>query len=364
MKRLFDQIDFAGMKLKNRFFRSATHDAFADEQGHLTPRHYEIYEDLAKGGVGAIITGLTSVCGEEQLQTGQMAIHDDSFIDEYRTLTTAVHGHQTAIILQLACLGSQYQHSGEKPVWGPSAVEDLAYGKMAQEMTREEIRQMQDAFAQAALRAKQAGFDGVQLHGAHGYLLSKFLTPYYNRRNDEYGGPIENRGRAIFETYAAVREKVGPDYPVLIKINCDDFMDQGMTFEDCRHVCARLAELGINAIEISGGSFSSRPDEGPARKTPAYFHSYAAEIAREVPVPVLVVGGNRDFDPLEKLVAQTNITGVSLCRPLIRESALINRWKAGERSPALCISCNKCFNPKGTTCVFNRPEKAATGADA
>jgi 2,4-dienoyl-CoA reductase-like NADH-dependent reductase (Old Yellow Enzyme family) len=355
MKTLFDSIEIAGIKLKNRFFRSATFDGFSDEKGRPTPRLHRIYEDLAKGGVGAIITGLTSVSEAEQLSRHQMAIHDDSFIPEYRTMTDAAHCHGAAIILQLACQGTQYRdHAGEKPIWGPSAVEDIAYKKTAREMTREEIARMQGDFAQAALRAKRAGFDGVQLHVAHGYLLNKFLTPYYNRRTDGYGGSIENRGRVVFETYTAIREKVGPEYPVMIKINSEDFMDHGMTFEDCRFVCRRLAELGVDAIEVSGGSPSSRPNEGPARKEEAYFRWYAEQIAREVPVPVIVVGGNRDFDAMTALVQETGITGVSLCRPLIRENTLIERWNGGDRSRALCVSCNKCFNPKGTTCIFNQ----------
>ena len=355
MKTLFDEIEIAGMKLKNRFIRSATFDGFSDEHGCPTPSLYAIYEDLARGGVGTIITGLTSVSNTEQLMGRQMAIHDDSFIPGYRIMTDAAHRRGAAIIMQLACHGSQYREdAGVKPIWGPSAVEDIAYKKTAQEMSREEIARMREDFANGAFRAKQAGFDGVQLHAAHGYLLSKFLTPYYNQRSDEYGGSIENRGRALFETYQAVREKVGPDYPVLIKINCEDFMEQGMTFEECRCVCARLAELGIDAIEVSGGSFSSRPNESPARKEEGYFRWHADQLARELPVPVIVVGGNRDYETMTNLIRESAIIAVSLSRPLIRECALVERWKGEDRSRALCVSCNKCFNPKGTSCVFNR----------
>lgn len=355
MKTLFDEIEIAGMKLKNRFIRSATYDGVCDENGRPTPRLYNIYEDLAWGGVGTIITGLTAVSDMEQLMGRQMAVYNDSFIPEYQIMTDTAHRHGAAIILQLASMGTQCQgHTGMRPAWGPSAVEDLAYKITAREMSREDIARMVENFASAALRARQAGFDGVQLHAAHGYLLSKFLTPYYNRRSDEYGGSIENRGRLLFESYRAIRQKVGPDYPVLVKINCDDFMEQGMTFEECRFVCARLAELGIDSIEVSGGSFSSRPNESPARKEEGYFLQYAEQLARELPVPVIVVGGNRDFEAMTELVRESRIMAVSLSRPLIRESALIARWQAGDQSRALCISCNKCFNPKGTSCVFNR----------
>lgn len=355
MKTLFDPITIAGMKLKNRIVRSATYDGFSDQQGRPTARLYKVYEDLAKGGVGAMITGLTSVSDAEQLESGQMSIRDDSFIPDYRIMTDAVHNHGAAIILQLACMGSQgYHPAGEKPVWGPSAVEDVAFNKTPREMSREEIARMQEDFAMGAIRAKQAGFDAVQLHVAHGYLLSRFLTPYYNRRSDEYGGSIENRGRAIFETCRAVREKVGAAYPVLVKINSEDFIEQGMTFEECRFICKGLFNLGIDAIEVSGGYVSSPPSLGPCRKEEGYFGDYAEQLARELPIPVIAVGGNRDFDAMTKVVRESAVSAVSLSRPLIREPNLVERWKGGDHGRALCISCNKCFKPNGTACVFNR----------
>ena len=225
-------------------------------------------------------------------------------------------------------------------------------------VNQEDIRFLQHAFADAALRAKRAGFDGVQIHAAHGYVLSKFLNPYYNRRSDEYGGTIENRARMLLETYAAIRAKVGPEYPVLVKINCSDFMDQGMTFAESRYVCKRLVELGISAIEVSGGSFSSRPNEGPVRiikkEQGPYFKQYAVEIAHEVDVPVILVGGNRDFRSMEEILNQTEIEYFSLSRPLICESDLINRWQSGDMKPARCISCNKCLGLEHTTCILNK----------
>ncbi|MBM7868279.1 NADH:flavin oxidoreductase [Heliobacterium gestii] len=361
MKSLFDPTTLAGMQLKNRFIRSATHDGVADASGHMTDALLQIYENLAKGGVGAMITGLAYVSDLEQPITGQMGIYDDSFIDDYKGLTETVHRYDAKIILQIACMGSQTFPAHGKIMWGPSAVEDLFYKTTPQEMSVEDIRLAQRAFADAALRAKQAGFDGVQIHGAHGYLLSKFLTPHYNRRTDGYGGGIENRSRMVIETYQAIREKVGPEYPVLTKINGDDFMDQGMTFSESRYVCERLAELGIDAIEISGGLGSSRPNEGTVRtittEQESYFRSYAAQVAEEIDVPVILVGGNRNVAALTDLINQTAIEYISLCRPLIRESDLVNRWQSGDVTSPLCVSCNKCFRRGGTVCVFHRKKK-------
>jgi 2,4-dienoyl-CoA reductase-like NADH-dependent reductase (Old Yellow Enzyme family) len=222
-------------------------------------------------------------------------------------------------------------------------------------MTKEEIILVQKSFADAADRAKKAGFDGVQIHAAHGYLLSKFLTPYYNHRTDEYGGDIENRARMVLETYKAIRAEVGPDYQVLIKINSEDFIEQGMTFADCKYLCHKLTDLGIDAIEISGGSFSSRPNEGSSRNIPpeqeSYYKKYAAEIAQEIKIPVILVGGNRDVKGLTEILNNTAIEYTSFCRPFICESDLINRWEK-DTTPAKCVSCNKCYNPSGTVCIF------------
>lgn len=359
MKSLFDKTELAGMRLKNRFIRSATYDGFADKNGHMTKKLYKIYENLAKGGVGTIITGMTFVSDLENVYPGQSGIYDDTFIDEYQVLTEMAHQYNVNIIMQLAYIGSQTSvnvNSG-KAVWGPSSVADLAYKNTPKEMTREEIVFVQKSFADAAYRAKEAGFDGIQIHAAHGYLLSKFLTPYYNRRTDQYAGNRENRFRMVLETFQAIRDRVGSSYPVFIKINSEDFMKQGMTFSDCKYVCRKLEEMGINAIEISGGSLSSRPNEGFARKIPpekkSYYEKYAAEIAQKIKTPIILVGGNRDVGDMTKILNNTAVEYISLSRPLICESDLINRWKK-DTAPAKCISCNKCFGGTGTVCIFNR----------
>jgi 2,4-dienoyl-CoA reductase-like NADH-dependent reductase (Old Yellow Enzyme family) len=359
MKSLFDQTDSAGLHLKNRFFRSATRDGLADERGQVTEELVQLYENLAKGGVGTIITGHAYVTDVEQSkQPRQMGIYDDSLIDGYKRLTETVHRHDANIVLQVSCVGAQtYAGGDERLIWGPSQVEDLASRIIPKEMSQEEILYLQHAFADAALRAKEAGFDGVQIHAAHGYVLNKFLTPYYNRRTDEYGGTIDNRARMLVETYSAIREKVGSEYPILIKINCADFMAQGMTFAESTYVCKKLVGLGLDAIEVSGGSHSSRTNEGPVRiikrDQEHYFKRYAVEIAHEVDAPVILVGGNRDFSSMEQILNQTEIEYFSLSRPLICESDLINRWQEGNLKPARCISCNKCLGLETTTCILN-----------
>jgi 2,4-dienoyl-CoA reductase-like NADH-dependent reductase (Old Yellow Enzyme family) len=200
----------------------------------------------------------------------------------------------------------------------------------------------------------------VQLHGAHGYFLSQWLSPYHNRREDEYGGIIENRARISLETYDEVRRRCGNDFLVMIKLNSQDFVPDGATFDDCRFVCRELARRGIDAIEISGGVLASDADLRWARprlsahNDEAYFATSAAQIAEEIEVPVILVGGLKSIEVLERLLAETRIGYFSLSRPLMTEPNLVQRWQQGDRSKAKCISCNQCRDPMGNICIFRR----------
>lgn len=228
------------------------------------------------------------------------------------------------------------------------------------EATKNEIKYLVKSFADASLRAKKAGFDGVEFHSAHGYVYIQFLSPHYNKRTDEYGGNIENRARIVFETLRAVREKVGKDFLVLIKINCSDFIEDGFSFEDCKYVCKRLEELGIDAIEISGVVGTQTEDRTVREKglkyleKESYFRKYAQEIAEKVNVPIILVGGNRSLDLMNEILNNTKIEYFSLSRPFLREPDLINRWSGEDNSKAKCISCGKCIDSEGNSCIFNR----------
>lgn len=358
MKSLFEETMLADIPVKNRLIRSATYEGMADQQGHLTESLFQLYEELAKGEAGIIITSLAAVSTREKWIPWQLGIDKDIFIDEYKSLTNKVHAYGAKIIMQIAAIGTQTiaENNPDRPMWGPSAVADIGYENTPLVMEQKEILAFETDFAEAAMRAKKAGFDGIQLHAAHGYLLSKFLTPYYNRRNDQYGGDIKNRSRFLVETFQKIREQVGSEYPVLIKINAEDFMDNGMTFEDCKYVCKTLKKFGLNAIEMSGGSRSSRKGEGYSRtdqRAHSYFFFYAEELQREVGVPVIAVGGNRNIIEVDKLLNQSDINFFSFARPLIRERNLFSRWKEGDTAPAKCISCNRCSMFGNNHCIFN-----------
>jgi 2,4-dienoyl-CoA reductase-like NADH-dependent reductase (Old Yellow Enzyme family) len=244
----------------------------------------------------------------------------------------------------------------------PSAVSGFTKSAV-QEMTPAEIRGVTEAFGNAAQRAWTAGFDGVQLHAAHGYLLSQFLSPVFNRRQDAYGGSPQRRARAVLETVAQVRQRVGATYPVLIKMNCADFLEGGIEVEQAAEAAVWLQEAGIDAIEVSGGTGASgalRPVRtGIATEdAEAYFREAAAVFRRSVSVPLMLVGGIRSFHVAEEIVSGGTADFISMSRPLIREPALINRWQSGDRRKSACQSDNKCFFPirrgKGVYCVLEK----------
>jgi 2,4-dienoyl-CoA reductase-like NADH-dependent reductase (Old Yellow Enzyme family) len=350
LKTLFDETRISNMNLKNRFIRSAIWEGLADETGHVTNELINHYQELAMGGVGTIITGFANVMRFDKPTNNMNGIYDDSFIDEYRVLTSRIHEYDANIIMQIV-------HGG--PKWAPSEVEHLALKTIPKKMNLEDIEEVVQAFGDAAFRVKKAGFDGVQLHAAHGFLLSMFLNPYYNRRSDDYGGSIGNRARIIFESYISVRDAVGDDFPVLLKVNAEDFMDEGLTSKDSLYVCKALSEMGVNLIEVSGGSFSSMEGKGPIRSNvnsrdkEAYFKDYAVNIAEEVDVPVALVGGNRSMSCMDEILNNSKIEYFSIARPLIREPNLINRWQRGNTEPALCVSCSSGCNGVKNGCRFN-----------
>jgi 2,4-dienoyl-CoA reductase-like NADH-dependent reductase (Old Yellow Enzyme family) len=346
MKKLLDKTRLGNLTLKNRFIRAAIGD-FTDD-GHLDERIFAKYEALARGGVGTIITGFTLVDEAEKLFP-ITAIYDDLFIEDFRKLTDIVHSQNTNIILQLVYIGSYVMGEiGERVVLGPSAVANLNTQVIPKEMDIREIKAVQEKFAQAALRAQKAGFDGVEIHAAHGFLLNQFITPYFNRRNDMYGGSIENRSRTLLEVYSAIREAVGKDYQVWVKVNSTDGFEGGLTFDDCRHVCTALAGLGANAIEVSGNWFSLSSTEK------IYFKEEATVIAKENHVAVIVTGGNRDYGEMEQLLNSTNVGYFGLARPFISEPDLVNRYEKEHTLRTRCISCNECLDPNnGHKCILN-----------
>ncbi|MBW2173910.1 MAG: NADH:flavin oxidoreductase, partial [Deltaproteobacteria bacterium] len=302
---------------------------------------------------GLIMTGFAYVMPNGQAMPRQLGIHNNAMMPDLKKLTKRVHAANGKIAMQIVHAGVQTMMSERKdaPVWGPTAVQDKLFGW---------------TFARAAGRVKRAGFDAVQLHGAHGYLISQFLSPFRNKRTDRYGGSIENRARFLFETYRAVRKTVGRNFPVMIKLNTKDFVRGGFHERDTLFVAKKLDKMGIDAIEMSGGLPASG-NLGPARERirkesdEAYFLPLAKKIKKQVSAPIILVGGVRSLPAVNHILEAGAADMVSMARPLIREPGLVKRWRDGDRKKAKCISCNQCFGvamtPTGVYCVPDRRAK-------
>jgi len=366
MTTLFAPSEINGMTISNRFVRSATWSGMATDDGASTPQLVDLMRDLAKGGIGLIITGHAYVQQDGQAGPRQLGIYKDELIPGLKTITQAVHERSGKIILQLAHAGF-YAHSaltGHTPL-APSNIDGLSK-KPRKEMHIQDIKEMVNSFGEAARRARDAGFDGIQIHSAHGYLLSQFLSPLFNRRNDEYGGNIQNRTRILLEVLESIRNVVGRNYPILVKLNSQDFIENGLKLEDSMRVGTMLSERGIDGIELSGGLLIS-PKFSPSRKgitskkKEAYFRNEAQSFKKAINVPLILVGGIRSYHVANQLIDEGAADYISMCRPFIREPNLINRWKAGDLRKAVCISDNMCFSPamagKGIYCVTEKKEK-------
>jgi len=364
------------LEIKNRFVRSATAERRASNH-YVDNKLIEFYKTLAEGGVGLNITGVVAVQEKVIPMEAQMGIFNDSFIPGLKKIANTVHkyGNGCKIALQLHHAGTQ--NIVEKAQVAPSPVYNPFLKSTPREMTIDEIKETIEAFAQGIRRAKEAGFDAVQLHAAHGWLLSAFLSPYTNIRTDEYGGNTENRVRIVEEIYTRAVELVGTDFPIMIKYNADDFMEGGIEVEEAKKIGIKLSKLGYAALEISGGMWAavkrseeelgwkiamipeSRISVGTVNK-PGYNVQNASEIKKVVDVPIIALGGINSLEFAEQILKEGSADFIALSRPLIREPNLPNRWLKGEGDSGVeCIYCNGCVGRghKGTQCAVKEKEK-------
>ena len=351
MITLFDQTSINGMKLNNRLVRSATWEGMCDPDGRPTRKLDAFYGRLALGGVGLIISGYAFVRPEGKQLPGKMGIHTDDFADDMRRLTDTVHAAGGRVCIQLVHAGGQTTTAaaGRRPL-APSAVAVAQFREIPEEMSPEEIVSLVTAFGCAARRAREWGFDAVQLHGAHGYLINQFLSPLTNRRTDDYGGSPENCRQFLLEVYRAVRAAVGFDYPVMIKLSGSDYLDGGLGIEEAVQAAQLLDREGIDAVEVSGGTPASG-DYGPVRgraRTQAeegYNVPLARRLRESVRCQLMVVGGIRSREVADNILREGVADHIAMSRPLIREPDLPTRWRHGDSAPSACRSCNGCFKP-------------------
>ncbi|MBR3338875.1 MAG: NADH:flavin oxidoreductase [Lachnospiraceae bacterium] len=342
MKQVFEPVKMNHIELKNRLVRSATWEGIAAPDGSIAEKAYAIYEELAKGGVGAIITGFTSVALHDYYFGGMMRLCDDALIPQYKKLTDIIHAEGVPAITQLA-LGAYYREINGRYI----QVEP-------DDMTNDEIQLVIRQFIDTAVRAEKAGFDGVQIHAAHFFFLSRFISSAVNHRIDEYGETTKNRARILLDIISGIRE-AAPKLHITIKINCSDFTYGGIDEKECICICKMLDEAGIDSIEVSGNGTSVSGIKALVNE--GYFVPDAAEIAKAVSCPVIVVGGFRSLTVMEDVLNGTDIELISLSRPLLCEPDLPNKMMADPAVISKCVSCNACYSSHAHKCVFRRSGK-------
>ena len=398
---LFNETKISDLTVKNRIIRSATHDGLADENGAPSDKLIAKYEHLAKSEIGCIITGYAAVSRNGvSPYPRMMKIYDDSVIGKYKELTDAVHRHGVPLVLQIAHCGRQTSSKaiGQQKV-APSNVLHAFYPDKAKELTENEIFGIINDFVSASVRAEKAGFDAVQLHGGHGYLLHDFLSPYGNRRNDNWGGSLENRCRIVELIIKGIKEKT--NLPVWIKLSAEDNRKGGMNIDSSVEICKRLEKAGCDAIEVSCGTVQDGMNTmrselmpmnavfryrepcasfpkllnkialpaanliNPLIKQPKPLENFNVEnagiIKKNVSVPIIVVGGIHKVSDMENILAEGKADFISMCRPFICEPDLAKKLKNGQ-TEAKCIMCNYCglvIEKEPTRCLYGKIKNGA-----
>ena len=376
MSILFSPVTIRTMEIENRFVHSATYEAMSNEKGEVTDELINRYKTLAKAGIGLIIPGYLYVHPAGRAVRKQAGIHTDEMIPGLTKLVEAVHQLGVKIAFQLVHGGMQTGKAiiGQTPLAPSGGLRNPMTFDKCREMTQLEIEETIHAFSQAARRAAEAGADAVELHGAHGYLLSEFLSPFFNRRKDSWGGSEEGRFRIVKEVIQETRKVIPDAMPILIKINTNDFTPkEGVTPTTAKKYAGWLRNVLIDAVELSCGTFftfhvvrGEIPSKELMKALPAWmrplaklqfrrlrpqcsfveaYNLAAAEIIKPElgEVPLLLVGGMRRLSHMEELVERKYADLVSMSRPFIREPLLVKRFREGKAEQASCISCNKCF---------------------
>ena len=358
--RLFQPINIGGMEIKNRVVMTAVHLVYSDD-GSPNDKINQFYWKRAEGGAGLLMIG--GVATDHYVGYNNMLrIDKDEYIEKYQTLVDGIHqrGAKAGIeFLQTGRYGRSAFVDGEESIIAPSASMAKISGDMPREMTKEDIQYVCDCAATAAVRAKQAGFDCIEMTAASGYLISQFLSPVTNHREDEYGGSLENRMRFPLEMVAAVRKAVGDDYPLVMRVGGNEFVPGGNTNIECVVFCKKLQDAGINLLDVTGGWHETKIPQLTGDLPEGGYTYLAANIKKEVSIPVL--SANRHANPVEAetTLALEQADLIGLMRPLLADPAWpdkVKRQKEDDVRP--CMACNQgclanVFAHKPCKCLMN-----------
>jgi 2,4-dienoyl-CoA reductase-like NADH-dependent reductase (Old Yellow Enzyme family) len=363
---LFEPSKIGPLMIKNRFVRSATSETMALPDGSITESYINLYRNLARGGAGLILTGHMFVHPRGRYYFKQAGIHVDALIPALRRCTQAVHREDGTIFAELGHAGSQCRVPSMMPI-APSRVENVVSKRLPDEATEADIDEAIRAYGSAARRAREAGFDGLHIHGGHGYLISEFNSPHGNRRVDGWGGSAEKRSRFIFAVYHAVRHAVGTDFPITIKLGmADAIASGGLELSESVERAIALEQAGVDAIEVTIGIMHLRTKRfvgvTPKRAfedlvlhrliyqstEEAYFRPFARALKVQLKtIPVILVGGIRTTEMMARIVNDGEADFISMARPLIREPDIPNQIQAGRRGLVDCVSCDMCAEHEG-----------------
>ena len=328
----------SGARLRNRIAKAAMEEGLAGSAQLPDERLISLYRRWGAGGAGLLITGNVMVHAEALTGPGGVVLDDRAPLDPFKRWAETGRAEGAAIWMQISHPGRQVQATMPGVVWGPSDVA-VELGRHSRRfgrpiaMTEEQISATVERFATSAALAERAGFDGVEVHGAHGYLLSQFLSPLVNRRSDRWGGSLENRARLLLDVVRAVRAGVSSSFSVAVKLNSADFQRGGFDAEDAARVIAMLEPLGVDLVELSGGSYESpamagRPTDGRTAAREAYFLELATEMARTSPLPLMLTGGITRRETAESVLA-SGVALVGMATAIAVTPELPNRWRAG-----------------------------------
>ncbi len=379
MKDIFEPCSIGNLALRNRIIRAATHEGMAYPDGTPTEDLVHAYTRLAAGGAGAIITGYVGVQQNGRTFPNMRMFDDDSYLPTYSSINSRLKQFHTPVILQIAHGGSRSMSAiTRQQVVSASGRRRNDYGDAVREASEAEILTIIRSFVAAVVRAKAAGFDGVEIHAAHGYLLSEFISPVLNRRKDRWGGSTENRLRIVTEILSAVRKDIGGGFPLLVKMSGHDEFRHGLSGTEAVKIAQMLQAASCDAIEVSCGygdfMHTVRMPKPPVdavlalipryRDMPAFkkrlfrfmapllarvrtpLHNYniplAEHIRRNIDIPVIAVGGIRSLQDIRTIILDKGIDCVSLSRPFIIEPDIVKRFEQGQER-SRCIDCGYCL---------------------
>jgi 2,4-dienoyl-CoA reductase-like NADH-dependent reductase (Old Yellow Enzyme family) len=356
MPQLFDPFKINKLQIKNRFVRSATVDNLGRDQ-KVTQNQLDFYQELARGQVGLIISSGLFPALDGWSAPGQLGIHDDSMIPSLKKLVDIVHQNGGKIAAQLMHAGwfGNPKTSGLQNV-GPSSLINPANNLPVKGLSPDEVLEHIDQFVQAGRRAAEAGFDAVQIHGAHGWLVSSFLSPVTNLRLDEWGGSPEKRLRFVVRIIEGIRKIAGPDYPILIKLGLKEYHPRGKTLAEGINSARVFIQAGLDAIEVSEGVEESPFHHIRQDAVNPYYLEECRQARKAIDKPLILVGGMRQLAEIRQVVEGGTADAVSMCRPFIMDQHIVRKFQEGQIESSGCTSCNGCIQEmhrQNLHCIFN-----------